>query len=128
MIERSYKPSFTEVKLAAKDPRKERADVMAAGMSVGNVFTSAGTICAFVRDRATRNILLLSNWHVLQGPSGFIGVDVVQPGKHDDNRVDNNKIGTLLRSHLGPAGDCAIAAVSGRSVSGELLGLGVQIA
>lgn len=127
VIERSYKPSYTEVHLQAKDPRKARADVIEAGMSVGNIFTSAGTIGALVRDRATRAVLLLSNWHVLQGPRGFIGVDVVQPGRHDDNRVELNKIGKLLRSHLGPAGDCALATVAGRSLSSKVLELGVEV-
>jgi endonuclease G, mitochondrial len=123
VIQRSYKPSYREIKLEAKDPRKERADMMVPGMSIGNVLTTAGTIGAFVRDRATKQVLLLSNWHVLHGPGGFVGVDVVQPGKHDDNRVDLNKIGKLVRSHLGPAGDCAVASISGRSVSNQVFEL-----
>lgn len=127
VIERSYKPTYTEVALEAKGRRKARADVIEPGISVGNVFTSAGTIGAFVRDRATRAVLLLSNWHVLHGPRGFIGVDVVQPGRHDDNRVEFNKIGTLLRSHLGPAGDCALSTVSGRALSGKVLELDVEV-
>ncbi len=127
VIARSYKPTYLKVQPQEKDPRKVRADVMAPGMSVGNVFTSAGTIGAFVRDRKTKNMLLLSNWHVLHGPLGTLGVDVVQPGKHDDNRVELNKVGTLLRSHLGAAGDCAVATISGRAYSGEVLGLGVAV-
>lgn len=123
VIQRSYKPAYREIQLEAKDPRKERADVMAPGMSVGNVLTTAGTIGAFVRDRATKQVLLLSNWHVLHGPGGFVGVDVVQPGRHDDNRVELNKIGKLVRSHLGPAGDCAVASIAGRSVSDQVFDL-----
>lgn len=128
VIERTYKPTYTAVRVQAKSPRKARADVIEPGISVGNVFTSAGTIGAFVRDRETRAVLLLSNWHVLHGPRGFIGVDVVQPGRHDDNRVEFNKIGKLLRSHLGPAGDCALATVAGRSLSSKVFELGVEVA
>ena len=37
-------------------------------------------------------------------------------GPHDDNRVEQNRLGKLVRSHLGAAGDCAIATIEdGRS-------------
>lgn len=128
VIPRTYKPTYTTVTVQNKDLRKVRADVLAPGMSVGNRFTSAGTIGAFVRDRTSGKVVLLSNWHVLQGSKAVIGADVVQPGRHDDNRVELNRMGTLLRSHLGAAGDCAIASVSGRSVSSGVLELGVPVA
>ena len=126
-IDRTYKPSYKPVSLEAKDVRKVRSETIAPGMSVGNLFTTAGTIGAFVRDRTTGNLVLLSNWHVLHGPGAALGADIVQPGKHDDNRVDLNRIGTLLRSHLGAAGDCAIATVTSRSVSSKAVDLGVEV-
>jgi endonuclease G, mitochondrial len=52
---------------------------------------------------------------------------VVQPGVFDDNRVDRNRLGHLVRSHLGHAGDCAIATIVGRQASPELLDLSVAI-
>lgn len=125
---RKYKPSYNPTDVALKDPRKLRADVIAPGFSIGNLITEAGTIGAFVRDRTTGETVLLSNWHVLQGPAASIGAAIVQPGRHDDNRVDMNRMGTLLRSHLGPAGDCAIARVDGRSIKPEVHGLEVPIA
>jgi endonuclease G len=127
VIERSYKPSYIAVQIEAKDPRKVRADTVVPGLSVGNRFTTAGTIGAFVRDRTSGAVVLLSNWHVLHGGQAQVGADIVQPGRHDDNRVDRNVMGTLLRSHLGPAGDCAIASVFGRALSGEVMGLGVSV-
>ena len=36
---------------------------------------------------------MLSNWHVLQGPGGAIGDEVLQPGPYDDNRVGRNRLG-----------------------------------
>jgi len=126
-IKRTFKPSYIAVEPQAKDPRKLRADVLAPGMSVGNFVTSAGTIGAFVRDRTTGNVVLLSNWHVLHGPSAQLGAEIVQPGRHDDNRVEQNRMGRLLRSHLGPAGDCAIASVTGRAISTGILDLGVPV-
>ena len=115
VIERNYNPSYENVELKPKDERRARAERMRPGMSVGSVGTNAGTLGTFVRDQKTKRILLLSNWHVLHGAKGQIGDDVVQPGKFDDNRVERNRIGKLLRSHLGAAGDCALASVSGRA-------------
>lgn len=127
VIERSFTPSYTEVRLEEKDPRKVRADILAPGISIGNIYSTAGTLGCFVRDRTSKQVVILSNWHVLHGPRGDIGVDIVQPGPHDDNRVQLNKIGKLLRSHLGPAGDCAIASVTDRRVSTEIVGLGLHV-
>jgi endonuclease G len=127
VIERSFSPSFKRLQLLPKDQRSARVETLQPGISVGSVNTSAGTIGAFVRDRRSGKIVLLSNWHVLQGPTGTIGDDIVQPGRHDDNRIDENVIGKLLRSHLGAAGDCAIASISRRPYIGEVLGLGVVV-
>jgi endonuclease G len=128
IIPRTYKPSYLPVSVQDKDPRKVRADVMVPGMSIGNLFTTAGTIGSFVRDRITGRTVLLSNWHVLHGALGQIGADIVQPGRHDDNRVEDNRVGQLLRSHLGSAGDCAIASIAGRAISNATLGLDVAVA
>jgi len=127
VIERSYKPSFTTIKLKPKDERRIRADVVSPGISVGSIATTAGTLGTFVRDSQTKQIVILSNWHVLQGSQGKIGDDVVQPGKFDDNRVEKNRVGKLLRSHLGPAGDCAIASMTGRGISNAILELGTSV-
>lgn len=127
VVERSFSASFETVKLEAKGGRRTRVEVVQPGISVGSVNTTAGTIGALVRERNSGKIVLLSNWHVFQGPAGAIGNRIVQPGKHDDNRVDKNIIGQLLRSHLGPAGDCAIASISGRGLNPVVFELGVTI-
>lgn len=126
VIEREYKPSYRKVQAFAKDERRVRADPVSPGVSVGNVHTSAGTLGTFVRDRHTSRIVMLSNWHVLHGASAAVGADIVQPGKFDDNAVERNRIGKLLRSHLGPAGDCAIASIAGRKFDNTILQLGVS--
>jgi len=128
VIERSYKPSFDTIKLKPKDDRKARADVVSPGMSIGSIATTAGTLSTFVKDSKSGQIVILSNWHVLQGSAGKIGDDVVQPGKFDDNQVDKNIVGKLLRSHLGPAGDCAIASMSGRNFNNTILDLATSVA
>src|SRR5262249_27912701 len=63
----------------------------------------------------------------LNGPKGIIGDEIVQPGKHDDNRVDRNVVGRLVRSHLGVAGDCAIASIEQRGLSPTILDLDVAV-
>lgn len=128
VIERKYEPSYRKVPIRPKDERRIRADPVLPGTSIGNPFTSAGTLGTFVRDRQTRRIVMLSNWHVLQSAAGKVGEDVLQPGKFDDNRIDRNRIGRLLRSHLGPAGDCAIASITGRRFDNTIIGLGVSVA
>jgi endonuclease G len=52
---------------------------------------------------------------------------VVQPGPHDDNRVDRNRIGKLVRSYLGKAGDCAIASIEDRAFDVTAMELGVAV-
>jgi endonuclease G len=127
VLERDYRPAFIEVDAAPKDERKARAEVLRPGLSISNLVTKGGTLGCFVRERASGSVVILSNWHVLHGAAGAIGIDVIQPGLHDDNRVQQNMVGKLLRSHLGPAGDCAIASVSARSIANEVIGLGCKI-
>ena len=57
----------------------------------------------------------------------MIGDDIVQPGPFDDNRTHLNGLGKLVRSHLGHAGDCAIASIEGRDTNTEILDLGVIV-
>jgi endonuclease G len=54
-------------------------------MSIGSVATLGGTLGTFVLDPKSKQVLILSNWHVLQGSKGQLGDDVVQPAKYDDN-------------------------------------------
>jgi endonuclease G len=88
---------------------------------------SAGTLGCLVREDATGEPRLLSNWHVFQGPDGTLGDRIVQPGAFDDNRVADNLCGRLLRSFLGLAGDCAIASVESRGAEETILELGVPV-
>ncbi|GAB3949333.1 DNA/RNA non-specific endonuclease [Streptomyces sparsus] len=125
VIERSYKPDFRVVAEAESPQRKTRLDPVVPGASVGHVKVSAGTIGCIVFDRADGTPYALSNWHVLHGPEGKLGEDVVQPGPHDDNRINRNRLGALKRSHLGVAGDCAVATIVDRRFAQEICGLGV---
>ncbi|WP_447007096.1 DNA/RNA non-specific endonuclease [Saccharothrix isguenensis] len=127
VLERHYKVDFHVVEETVANVRKTRVDPVVPGVSVGHVRVSAGTLGCIVYDRVDGTPYVLSNWHVLHGPQGALGEDVVQPGVHDDNRTDRTRLGRLVRSHLGAAGDCAIATVEGRRFEPEILDLGVPV-
>ena len=131
VIERSYEPSLREVsfplKAEAVHGRKVSNDPIVPGISVGQPNTSAGTIGCVVVDATTGRRVILSNWHVLQGRNGAIGDVIVQPGKHDDNRIQKNIVGKLLRSHLGSAGDCAIGSIEARALDSTIYDIGVKV-
>ena len=61
------------------------------------------------------------------GPAGEPGDAIVQPGSYDDNRLEDNIVGNLVRSYLGIAGDCALATIENRRISSEIIDLGVSV-
>ena len=128
VIERSYKPAFELVDVEALDERKVRRDPIRPGISISHPQGTAGTIGLIVFDRISGAPCVLSNWHVLHGNRGAIGDPVVQPGPFDDNNVAGNVAGKLLRSHLGNAGDCALARIEQRGIERPVLELGVTAA
>ncbi|MEV0676354.1 DNA/RNA non-specific endonuclease [Actinosynnema sp. NPDC050436] len=127
VLQRDYRTNFQVVAERTAGDRKSRVDPVAPGVSVGHVTVAAGTVGCIVYDQVDGTPYVLSNWHVLHGSHGAVGEAVVQPGPHDDNRVERNRLGTLVRSHLGAAGDCAIATVEGRAFVNEIVELGVTV-
>lgn len=125
VVQRDYEPSYEIVEPGQLDDRRLRVDPIRPGISVSHVAGTAGTLGLIVRDRATGAPCILSNWHVLHGAGGAIGDRIVQPGPYDDNEVSKNCTGTLLRSHLGAAGDGALARIAGRGHDPSVLGLDV---
>ncbi len=101
--------------------RRRPMDPMRPGISVANAKGSAGTLGCFVFDGVTGEPYILSNWHVLHGPEGDFGDPIVQPGPNDGGSPIFNTIGTLVRSHLGMAGDCAVARIQDRQFNTAIL-------
>ncbi|MEM7264095.1 MAG: DNA/RNA non-specific endonuclease, partial [Planctomycetota bacterium] len=122
VLERDYEPSFQIERSGSGSDRKKRVDPVVPGVSVSHEDGDAGTIGLVVFDRASGGECILSNWHVLQHAFGELGDMVVQPGPHDASDTRNNSVGRLLRSHLGHAGDCAIAQIENRRSVQEILG------
>lgn len=127
VVQRAYEPSYMIVEDAAKSVLKTRLDPLVPGASVSHPAGTAGTLGAIVFDPATGDPCMLSNWHVLHGETGKIGDEIVQPGPFDDNNVAANRCGVLLRSHLGVAGDCAIARIEERGFDRAVHGLGTVL-
>lgn len=131
VVQRRFETTAREVQLEAKleaaAPRKTAVNPVVPGVSIGHPSITAGTAGCVVYDAATGAPYILSNWHVLNGPQGRVGDDIVQPGRHDDNRVDRNVVGKLARSHLGVAGDCAIVTIDHRRLAAEIVELGVAV-
>lgn len=127
VIQRDYVAEYRIVAEAVANDRKVRLDPVVPGVSVANVNEIAGTIGCIVFDAVDGTPYILSNWHVLHGAMGVIGGDVAQPGPFDDNRTHLNRLGRLVRSHVGPAGDCAIATIDDRTYLPEIIDLGVAV-
>lgn len=127
VIERKFTVQFRVIPEAQLSERKKRRDPILPGISVANIKETAGTIGCIVYDREDGTPYILSNWHVLQGPDGFIGDEITQPGSYDDNRVQLNRMGTLVRSHLGHAGDCAVATIEDRGFEPEIIDLDIIV-
>ena len=125
VLERQYSPAFRRVGEAVAPERKTRLDPVVPGISIGNVHATAGTIGCVVYDANDGTPYLLSNWHVLHTAAGKIGDDIVQPGPADDNRVSRNRVGKLVRSYLGPAGDCAVSTIEDRAFAAEIAEIAV---
>jgi endonuclease G, mitochondrial len=138
VVERSYHlshelevaPAVTATGEAAWSPELRRRRRLARplpGVSISHPDTPSGTLGAIVYDRQLGQPCLLSNAHVLLGPAGRVGDVTVQPGSTDSADFANNGAGRVLRSHVGLAGDCAIARLEGRLFQEEILELGLRI-
>lgn len=126
VVERTFAPTFEIIAERLPDFRKVRQATVTPGISVSNALGTAGTFGCVVYDAETGHPYILSNWHVLHGSQGQIGDNIVQPGPFDDNSgVEVNRIGHLVRSHLGLAGDCAVATIEGREFDARIFELDI---
>ena len=105
--------------------RRSHQNPIQPGISISHKDVSAGTLGAIVYDRRTGQPYVLSNWHVLQGSTGEIGDRVIQPGTYDGGSWRKDFAGKLVRSHLGLAGDCAVASIEDRDFYECIVGLDV---
>lgn len=77
---------------------QERCKPLRIGCSIGHYQITAGTLGAFVQDRATGAIQILSNNHVLAAANhGKPGDDILQPGRYDDGSAPKDAVASLTR-------------------------------
>ncbi len=135
VIERSFQTNYEVVsdseaehkgtELSPRKWRRTRVDPVAPGASVSHRDGTAGTIGAIVYDNQTGTPFLLSNWHVFHEGNDLDSSEIVQPGPIDNSDIKSNRIGCRVRSHLGLAGDCAIATIENRQFTEEILELSI---
>jgi len=124
---------------------KEKMRPAKGGVSIGHYKVSAGTLGCLVRDRSSKDLLILSNNHVLaQSNEAKIGDAIVQPGTYDGGKVAGDLIGYLerfvkvvkqrsfwlfwmfwVKDNMNIV-DCAVAKpVSEKLVSSEIMKIGI---
>lgn len=111
---------------------QQRADALLGGLAIQNVKRGGwGTLGAIVKDRATGQLLGLTNHHILFGRhflwiGGEAGDTVVQP---DSASPGSSPVGTVLRGDRSV--DAAVFLIDGRrpvEMSESLLGVGGRFA
>lgn len=131
MVETAIEPEATPMGIVqgddadARAARRSHLETIVPGASVSSPRGSAGTVGAIVYDRMTGEPLLLSNHHVLHDDGGQLGDPCIQPGPFDGGHPDRDAFGALARSHLGLAGDGAVASLQSRDFDATVFGLGV---
>jgi hypothetical protein len=108
------------------DPRLGRADPLRGGISISDSrHNVAGTLGAKVTDRATGNVMILSNWHVLVGDwAARTNQPILQPGRLDGGTGADTVAG-LTRDAMSRDLDAAVATLDGdRRLVNDQLGVG----
>ncbi len=108
------------------DPRATRNEPMRGGISISDEYHHTyGTLGGLVSDRATGDLMILSNWHVLAADWGArAGQRIYQPGRLDGGS-GSDVIATLTRDAMSVNLDAAVAALTGaRRLVNDQFGLG----
>lgn len=101
------------------------------GISIGPCraiggFVYTGTLGAVVKDNATGDPMLLSNFHVMCVDDGWsVGDNMCQPSRVDTGACPADVVGQLQRAVLNSNVDCAVSSLSGRGYSCSIEELGI---
>ncbi|ABU58722.1 chymotrypsin family serine protease [Roseiflexus castenholzii] len=105
---------------------RARHDPMRGGISISVARDySAGTLGGLVRDRATGELMILSNWHVLAAERWVAaGLPICQPGRLDGG-MPYDIVATTMRHAMRQKIDAAVATLTGdRSLVNNQLNIG----
>jgi len=117
---------LTEISLQADNTNYA---TVKGGISIGpdraiGGYVFAGTLGCIVRDNATNNPMLLSNFHVMCVDSGWHTGDQMDQPSRVDGGTHSDNIGNLSRAVLSDHVDGAISTLSGRPYSCEIVDIG----
>jgi len=105
-------------------------DPLKGGISIGPCraiggFVYTGTLGAVVRDNATGNPMLLSNFHVMCVDDAWsVGDTMTQPSRVDTGTCPGGVVGSLQRAVLGGQVDAAVSSHSARGTACEIVDIG----
>jgi hypothetical protein len=133
VIERRYELQMLAVdaELLMLQADAQQYDPLKGGISVGPCRPVGGTVLSgtlglIVTDNATGKPMLLSNFHVLCGDRTWtVGDAVAQPGRVDQGTCPAATVGALQRAVLDDKVDCAVADVTARASTTEIVDIGV---
>ena len=123
VVERKFVLHERRVKLADMRPQVDAGtyDPLTGGISIGpcrNIdgFVFVGTLGCVVRDRATGDPMLLSNFHVMAVDNSWSAGDTMaQPAlAFDGGSCPADVVGELQRAVLGGEVDCAVSSITAR--------------
>ena len=131
VIERKYAPQVLalDVELLAQADT-EQYESLKGGISIGPCRPVGGTVLGGtlalpVKDNATGKVMLLSNFHVLCGDRSWaVGDAIAQPARLDRGRCPASAVALLQRAVLDGKVDCAVAEVTARTASSEIVDIG----
>ena len=131
VIERTYVLQPLKMKLedVTQQADTTRYDPLKGGISIGpdrsiDGYVFAGTLGIIVKDNSTGNPLLLSNFHVMCVDNGWNAGDQMDQPSLMDTGTHSDGIGKLVRSSLSSYVDGALATLSGRTYSCDLVDIG----
>jgi len=107
-----------------------RYDPLQGGISIGPCraiggYVYTGTLGAIVRDNATGDAMLLSNFHVMCVDSGWsVGDTMANPSRVDTGACPADIVGTLERAQLTNAVDAAVARHTARTTQCSIVDIG----
>ncbi len=113
VIQGDFRPHFKPLSTVTP-PATGRHDPLCCGISISDtMFGTAGTLGCLVRDQATGQEMILSNWHVLVVEwFARIGQPICQPGRVDGGGK-KDVIATLTRHAMNVNIDAALATLTG---------------
>jgi len=105
-------------------------DSLRGGISIGPCrpvggTVLGGTLALVVQDRATGKPMLLGNFHVMCGDHTWaVGDAIAQPARIDQGTCPSATVGTLQRAALDGKVDAAVADLTARTATSEIVDIG----